>query len=364
VIHGIRNQIDSIDDELVKLLSRRIDLVDEVARYKKDHQLGVKDTDREMDIKRRLLGRIEKVDQQEDILALMEAIFDLSRKRQRGRLNEEAVIGFQGTQGSFSEEMAIHYFGETMEKKSYETFEEVFHALANKEITYGVLPIENSSTGAVKEIYDLLNRYSFYIVGEHYLKVNQHLIGLESAKVDTIREVYSHPQGIEQCEHFLSYYPGWKKVSYLNTATSVALVRDTGDPAIAAIGSERAANIFGLQILKDNINDNKLNTTRFIVIKGEMEEDASFDKISLMFTTAHTAGSLYNILAVLAKNEINMMKIESRPLKHQPGQYFCFVDIEGKLGSENVTRALRDINEHKRYFRVLGHYKKKEGFSS
>lgn len=364
MIRDIREKIDLIDDELVKLISRRIELVEEVAGYKMANNLGVKDTDRELEIKRRLLGLIENKDHQEEILALMEAVFDLSRKRQRGRINAEAVIGYQGTKGSFSEEMAIDYFGESMDKKAYETFEEVFHALANKEITYGVLPIENSSTGAVKEIYDLLNRYSFFIVGEHYLKVNQHLIGLENAKVDSIKEVYSHPQGIEQCEHFLSYYPGWKKVSYLNTAMSVALVKKTQDPTIAAIASERAAKIHGLHIIKDTINDNKLNTTRFIVIKGEMEEDASFDKISLMFTTAHTSGALYNILAVLAKNNINMMKIESRPLKHQPGQYFFFVDIEGKLGNENVKRALRDINDHKRYFRVLGHYKKKEGFSS
>jgi|LGVE01.1.fsa_nt_gb chorismate mutase/prephenate dehydratase len=359
MINSLRDKIDAIDIKLIELLKERMNIVKAVADYKIENNLTVNDPKREEEIISRTADSLKDFEYKDDILLLMKEIFNNSKNIQNRYINNES-IGYQGTQGSYSEEMAMAYFGDNCNRMNYETFEDVFNALEENEITYGVLPIENSSTGAIKEVYDLLIKYGFNIAGEYNLKVDHHLIGIRGTNLDEIKEVYSHPQGIEQCNNFLSYYPSWQKINFLNTASSVKYVSQKQDKSIAAIGSKRAAQIYNLSILKENINDNKVNTTRFIVLKRKMEINDSHNKISLVFTTPHKAGALYDILGVFAKYKINMVKIESRPIKHQIGKYYFFVDIEGHLKAENVSKALAEINDNQSYFKILGNYRKTE----
>lgn len=221
------------------------------------------------------------------------------------------------------------------------------------------LPIENSSTGAISQVYDLLYKYGFYIVGEECIKINQHLIGKQGTSLDKIKEVYSHPQGFEQSSEFLKNYSSWKLIPFHSTADSVKLVSDLNDESKAAIASKRAAKIYDLEVIKENINNQSENSTRFIVISKNLETDSSCNKVSVVFSLEHKAGTLYKLLSHFAENDINMMKIESRPMEKGAWKYFLYVDFEGNLESEKVGKALKLIEQNSSYFKLLGAYEKK-----
>lgn len=267
-----------------------------------------------------------------------------------------STVGFQGVAGSFGEEALLRYFGESVSTRPHEQFKDIFIALEEKEIKYGVLPIENSSAGVVTQVYDLLNQYEKYIVGEVYVKAVQNLMGIKGSRIEEIKEVYSHPQAIEQSRVFLSQYPRWKIVPYYNTAKSAELVKQIGSKSIAAIASKKAAEIYGLEILKGCIHTNDTNTTRFIILSNSMLNDDKNNKISIVFSTAHKAGSLYEVLRYFAESGINMMKIESRPIQHKPWEYFFYVDIEGNTEDGKVQNAIEQVKNHTNYFKFLGNY--------
>ncbi len=267
-------------------------------------------------------------------------------------------VGFPGTVGSFSEEALIRYFGEKQPRKEYQEFEDVFLALCNEEISYGILPIENSSTGAVSATYDLLKQYGCYIVGETYCSIRHHLIGLSGTGLSDIQEVYSHIQGLEQCSNYLSRFSGWKLIPFHNTAVSVKLVKEENSKIKAAIGSERAAEVYGLSILERNIHNQKNNTTRFVIISKSLEQDPKSNKFSAMLSMENRAGFLYELLGVFAKNQVNLVKIESRPLKERVFEYCLYLDFEGELQSENVRQTLLAIEKNNYDFKLLGSYVK------
>lgn len=270
----------------------------------------------------------------------------------------DVKVGFYGVAGSFSEEAMIKHFGKKDDAKAYDEFEDVFLAVKNGEIDYGVLPIENSSTGAISQVYDLLYKYGFYIVGEECIKIDQNLIGIKGTKLDNVKEVYSHPQGFEQSTDFLKEYSNWKKIPFHSTADSVKLVSDLQDMSKVAIASKRAADIYNLSIIKENINNRRENSTRFIVISKELELDNSCDKVSVVFSLEHKAGTLYKLLRHFAENNINMMKIESRPMEKGAWKYFLYVDFEGNLENEQVKKALNLIEQSSAYFKLIGGYRK------
>lgn len=266
-------------------------------------------------------------------------------------------IGYQGVPGSFSEEALNEYFNGDYTKVNFVTFEDVFIALNQGEISWGVLPIENSTTGAISEVYDLINKYDQHIVGETYVKVSQNLLGIKGSTIEDIKEVYSHPQGFEQSKPFLSNY-NWKLNTYYNTAKSAKLVYDMNNPSLAAIASKRAAKIYNLDILKADINSNNLNTTRFIIIKKELSYDSTSNKISIVLSTKHESGALYNTIKHFATYNLNMLKIESRPVQHTPFEYFFYIDFEGNLDLENIKKAITAIEHDCNHFQVLGNYMK------
>jgi len=268
------------------------------------------------------------------------------------------TVGFPGTVGSFSEEALIRYFGEQQEKKEYQDFEDVFIALSKEEIAYGVLPIENSSTGAVAVTYDLLKQYGCYIVGETYCSIRHHLIGLPDTSFFDIKEVYSHIQGLEQCSNYLSRFPDWQLIPFHNTAVSVKLVKEENCKKKAAIGSERAAKVYGLTILEKNIHNQKNNTTRFVIVSKTLEQNPKSNKFSAMLSMENRAGFLYELLGSFANNHVNLVKIESRPLKEHAFQYCLYLDFEGDLQSENVRQTLSVIEKRGYDFKLLGSYVK------
>lgn len=271
-------------------------------------------------------------------------------------------IGYQGVKGSFSEEAMISFFGENNKSLNYEKFEDVFISLKNDEIDYGILPFENSCTGAITSVYDLISKYGFYIVGEECIKINQNLVGVKDATVDDIKEVYSHPQGFEQSKNFLRNHEDFKLIYFYNTAISAKHVSKLNDKSKAAIASSRAAKIYNLDILAKNIHDNNNNHTKFVIISKNLESSKESNKITVSFSLENRAGSLYNLLGHFVKNNLNMIKIESRPSNGELWEYVLYVDLEGNINDEKVKNAINLIKEETRYFKLLGCYKKKEGY--
>ncbi|MDR1069641.1 MAG: bifunctional chorismate mutase/prephenate dehydratase, partial [Gracilibacteraceae bacterium] len=268
------------------------------------------------------------------------------------------LTGFQGVPGSFSEEALIRCLGETAPRRAYAEFEDVFAALAKGEIRRGVLPIENSSTGAIGPVYDLLRRYDFIITAETYVRVNQHLLGLPGARPEDIREVYSHSQGLEQCGDFLRGHPDWRLIPHHNTATSAKFVADSGRKNRAAIAGSRAARIYGLDILAPCINTRKRNYTRFVVVgpAAEAAPPSARGKISVLFTLAHRAGALQDALGCFARGGINLVKIESRPEPDNLWEYCFYVDFEGSLADPAVRETLAFLAANSPSYRFLGAY--------
>ena len=267
------------------------------------------------------------------------------------------IVGYQGVQGSFGEAAAMTYFNESHSRLiQHEEFEDVFEALNQGTIDYGIVPIENSSAGEVLEIYDLMVKHNLYIVGEQVIRVRHNLLGIQGATIEKLQEVYSHPQALSQSKEFLKVHRYIHEKAYLNTAMACQFVAQTGDTTKAAIGSKRAAKLYGLEILKENIHFNDNNFTRFIVLAKNMNITKECDKISIVFTTSHTSGALYNILAHFAYNGLNLLKIQSRPLQEKTWHYFFFVDIEGNLQDANVLIALGRVKEESKYFKILGNY--------
>ncbi len=363
-----RRQIDQIDDQLVGLFEQRLNAILQIAAYKKAHRMSILQSDREEEVLRHAVSALENPDFAEEIEALFRSVMQVSRHLQRRRLTREGgspsagtaeaglTLGFQGVEGSFSEAALIAFFGEGHQRRHYEHFEDVFQALEKQEIDFGILPIENSSTGSVNETYDLLLKYDFYIVGEQSIAVQQHLLGLPGAKLEDIREVYSHPQGLAQSSDFLKKHRKWQQIPYHNTAISAKMVAESKDPGKAAIASSRAAALYGLEILQPCINDLKENNTLFVVIGRRRQQTEADNKVSVVFWLKNQPGSLAKMLSIFAANHINMTKIESRPVQYRPWEYVFYVDLEGNMDTPLMKETLRQAEDEAQKFRLLGSY--------
>ncbi|BCZ48826.1 chorismate mutase [Clostridium gelidum] len=375
-IDDYRSRIDEIDKEITKLFEERMDTVINIANYKKDRNLPIFNRDREDEVIEKNVGYLKNDDYSEETRKFFISLMEVSRELQSRKMLEaeevienkadlseiknikQGKIGYYGVPGSFSEEAMLKYFGQLEAPKPYGEFEEVFLAVKNDEIKYGVVPIENSSTGAIAQVYDLIYKYGFYIVGEECIKINQNLIGIKGTTLDSIKEVYSHPQPIEQSSEFLKKYSDWKVIPFHSTSVSAKLISDLKDTSKVAIASNRAAAIYGLDIIEANINNQSDNSTRFIIISKSLETDPSCNKVSVVFSLEHKAGTLYKLLRHFAENNINMMKIESRPMEKGAWKYFLYIDFEGNIEIEKVATALKLIEQSSAYFKLIGGYRK------
>jgi prephenate dehydratase len=265
-------------------------------------------------------------------------------------------IAFQGEPGAFSEAAAARV-AEGAELLPCRAFEDVFRAVADGEATHGVLPVENSIGGSIHRNYDLLLEHDLPIVGEVELPVVHHLLALPGTTLDGLRRVYSHPQGLAQCERFLRTLKGVEIIATYDTAGSAKMIADAGLADAAAIASARAGEVFGLSSLASGIQDYDHNVTRFIVIGQQALSGAPADKTSIVFTLPNEPGSLFRALAAFALRNVDLTKLESRPIPGRPWEYLFYVDVASARDEPACARALTHLAEFAPMVRTLGSYR-------
>ena len=364
-IEDYRQAIDAIDTQIMQLFEQRMEQVKRVAEYKREQKLPIFQKAREQEVINRNTNKVVQKELVPYATVFLQHLMDVSKKYQQDHIgcndlalsSSSMVVGFQGVAGSFSEQALCQYFGEAYTRKAFKSFEEVFEALKYNYIQYGVLPIENSTTGSITQIYDLLKNYGYAIVGEVNLKIEQHLLALEGANLSSITRVYSHPQGLAQCSEYLKTLGACEQVAYHNTAMSAQHVKNCGDPTQAAIGSQYAAELYGLNILMQNIANAKENITRFVIVGKQVENSSLADKLTIVFKLSNQPGCLNKILGQFAAVGINLSKIESRPVGDGSFSYFFYVDLEGNSEDEKVKCVLEQVRNHTEAFQYLGCYK-------
>lgn len=373
-LQEIRKEIDEIDDQIVALYENRMKLTSEVAEYKIDTGKKIFDKERE-ESKLTTLGQKASCDfTRNGIRELFEQIMAMSRKKQYQLLTEHGIVEkpefrnvdrlevrnarivFQGLEGAYSQQAMEEFFGENCDNFHVDTWKDAMEAIADGRADYAVLPIENSSAGIVSENYDLLVEYDNYIVGEQIIKIDHALLGMPGAKESDIKSVYSHKQSLMQCSDFLEEHGDWEKCSLSNNAVAARKICEDGRLDQAAIASARNAEIYGLHVLRESIQNNKNNSTRFIIVTGERIYTRDAGRISICFEVKHESGALYHALSHFIYNGINMTNIQSRPLQNRNWEYRFFVDFEGRFGDEAVQNALRGLKEETISLKILGTY--------
>ncbi len=255
-------------------------------------------------------------------------------------------VAFQGEKGAYSEIASKKLFGEKISTSPSFSFDEVFRKVKNGDVNFGIIPVENSLTGIIFETYDLLLKYSLTIVGEANLKINHQLISNKNYKLNQIKKIYSHPQALSQCSEFIKSLKNAEPVPAYDTAGSALLFKDEKHEAIAAIASMEAAKLYNLKILKRDIQNNKENFTRFLAIsKKKINRKFGKPKTSICFELKNMTGVLFKALSVFALRDIDLLKIESRPIPHKPFEYIFYVDLVGSLEDSKIKLALNHLSE-------------------
>lgn len=370
----LRGQIDEIDREIVALYEKRMKISGQVAEYKIETGKKVFDKQREEEKLAVLRSLADNDFNRHGITELFEQIMSMSRKLQyqmltdRGALGklpfigvdkldtEKARVVFQGADGAYSQVAMQQYFGEQINSFHVDTFRDAMIAIDEGSADFAVLPIENSTAGIVSEIYDLLTEFENYIVGEQVIKIEHCLMALPGTKFSDIHTVYSHPQSLMQSARFLLEYPSWRQISMKNNAFAAKKVQEDQDRSQAAIASEYAAKLYGLEVLQKGINQSNSNSTRFIIVTNQKIFKKDAKKVSICFEVPHESGSLYHMLSHIIYNNLNMSKIESRPIEERNWEYRFFIDFDGNLGDSAVKNALRGLRDEARNMRILGNY--------
>ncbi|HET9908747.1 MAG TPA: prephenate dehydratase [Anaerolineales bacterium] len=263
-------------------------------------------------------------------------------------------VAFQGEPGAYSEQAVFNYFS-SVETQPCESFDTVFDAVVSNACDAGLIPIENSLAGSIHQNYDLLLHHDLHITGEYLLRVQHCLIAQPAVKKHEITKVISHPQALGQCAAYLRNL-GVKVEAVYDTAGSVKMLKESGMRDMAAIASRRAAEIYGMEILEEGIEDNPENYTRFLAISKNAVKPEGESKTSIVFTLKNQPGALFKALSVFALRDIDLTKIESRPLKGQPWEYLFYIDFIGAAHEETASKALDHLNEYALMLRVLGSY--------
>ncbi len=368
-----RRQIDDIDAQIVKLFEQRMEMASEVAKYKIETGKPVFDKEREDDKLMRLSSMSHSEFNERAVKELFSQIMSISRKYQYGVLphsddvtdfvkkdrsyeTEDVTVYYFGVPGTHTQQAMEDVFGGKITGVSCQSFQGVMEAVESGKADYGVLPIENSSTGGISANYDLLLDYKNAIVGQYVMKIDQCLLALPGTDLSDIRTVFSHPQGLLQSREFMNAHPSYEGVEYGSTAAAAMKVAKDGDKTQAAIASRRAAREYGLEVVADSIQQEKNNCTRFILIgRGEVYTKDS-NKLALCIELPHKSGSLYRILSHFLYNDLNLTQIESRPIPGKNWEYRFFLDVEGNLDDPSMQNALRGIKEEAAFMRVLGNF--------
>ena len=370
----LRDKLDVIDEQIVELYEKRMAICEEVGNIKIDAGRKIFDKQREKEKLAAVTANAKDEFYKKGISELFEQLMSMSRKLQYQLLTKKGALGrlpfigvetldvdgarivFQGTEGAYSQAAMEKYFGHDINSFHVQTFRDAMEAIEEGSADFAVLPIENSSAGAVNEVYDLLMEFENYIVGEVFLPIEHTLAGLPGATLSDIERVYSHPQALMQSAKFLDDHRDWQQISVANTAVAAKKVLEDNVPTKAAICSAYAADYYGLQILEEKINHNSKNATRFIVVTNQKIFLKDATKISICLEGAHESGSLYHLLSHFIYNDLNMVKIESRPIEGRNWEYCFFIDFEGNMADGAVKNAIRGLREEARNLKILGNY--------
>lgn len=366
----IRIEIDKIDSELIELFKKRMDCAKAVGLYKKENNIPVLNQNRENEI----LDNVEEKGGEYGSHArlLFSNIMELSRALQHNivgsgkKLRNDILnasskmqtanvrVGYQGIKGANGHEATLKLFpnGDAV---NYKTFADVFDAVDREEVTYGVLPVENSTAGSVSAVYDLILKHRFYIVKALDLPIDYCLAGLKQSEFSDIEKVWSHPQSLSQCANYIAKN-NFDSTPFENTAVAAREVANEKRLNVAAICSYKAAEEYGLKILDNHLQDDKGNTTRFIVISKTLCIPENANKISLCFSLPHVTGSLYGLLCRFNSLGLNLTKIESRPRKGKDFEYLFYLDFSGSVHSDNVIDLISQLSEEMPEFSFLGNY--------
>ncbi|MCM1047678.1 MAG: prephenate dehydratase [Clostridiales bacterium] len=370
----LRDQIDEIDEQIVNLYEKRMDISSQVADYKIENGKNVFDKDRELQKLQKVRSLTHNDFNAKGVQELFEQIMSMSRKLQYKKLADNGCLGklpftavdsldkdnarvvFQGAEGAYSQMAMKEFFGENVNCYHVDTFRMAMSAIDEGSADFAVLPIENSTAGIVNEIYDMLVEFENYIVGEQIIKIEHCLMGVPGTDIGQIRTVYSHPQSLMQSSYYLAAHPSWQQISMQNNAFAARKVMEDGDMSQAAIAGEQAAKSYGLQILEKGVNHSNSNSTRFIIVTNQKIFLKAAHKVSICFELPHVSGSLYHTISHFIYNNLNITHIESRPLENRNWEYRFFIDFEGNLADSAVKNALRAIRDDARNMKILGNY--------
>ena len=374
-LEQLRAEIDGLDQQIVELFKARMEAAGEVAGYKKEHGLPVLDAGRE----RTLLNKIAQQAGEElgdYAQSVYRTLLSVSRSYQNSKIGGESkvyrgiraalettpqlfpqrpTVACQGIEGAYSQ-IACDRLFKAPSILYFQTFDHVFKAVESGMCQYGILPIENSTAGSVKAVYDLMLRHNFYIVRSARLKVSHNLLAKHGVKKENIREVYSHEQAINQCAGYLAAWKGVKVTVVENTAVASQMVAQSERTDVAALSSRFCGELYGLDTLEENIQDHDNNYTRFICISKKPEIYPGADRTSLMMTLPHRPGSLYNVLAKFYALNLNLQKLESRPLPGREFEFMFYFDLEASVYAPEMEKLFRDLEGESEQLRYLGTY--------
>ena len=374
-IQELRGEIDQIDNELVRLFGQRMDVAARIADYKKENNLPIFVPARERE---KLADVAEKAgpEMANYTRVLYSMLFELSRSYQ-GKRNDtlsplyekitqaiestpklfpqSAMVACQGVEGAYSQ-IACEKIFKSPFILYLKNFDGVFNAIEQGLCQYGILPIENSSAGSVKKVYDLMIHHNFSIVRTFRLKIDHNLLANPGATLEGIKEVYSHEQAINQCTELLSSMKGVKVIPVENTAVAAEMVSKSGRTDIAALSSRSCAELYGLKCLASSVQDKGNNYTRFICISKNLEVYPGSDKTSIMMILNHKPGALYKVLARLYVLGINVTKLESRPLPDRDFEFMFYFDLDTSIYSEEFIQLMCELDDLCEEFKYLGSY--------
>ena len=374
-ITELRNRIDNIDSELVKLFTERMNIAAQVADYKKENNLPIYVPARERSI---LQNVAEKAgpDLANYTRVLYSMLFELSRSYQNKRNSEATqlynqitesientpklfpqapMVACQGVEGAYAQ-IACEKIFKAPFIMYFKNFDSIFNAIEQGLCQYGILPIENSTAGSVKKVYDLMIRHNFSIVRTFRLKIDHNLLVNEGTTLNDINEIYSHEQAIHQCTEFLKQFPNAKIIPVENTAIAAEMVSKSGRKDVAALSSRACEEIYGLICLAASVQDKGNNHTRFICISKNLEIYPGADRTSIMMILPHKPGALYRVLARMYVLGINVVKLESRPLPDRDFEFMFYFDLETSIYSEEFVQLMCELDDLCEEFKYLGSY--------
>ena len=352
-IDDLRKRIEEVDASIVKLIAERVRIAEEIGQEKRQRHIPIEDRQREDRVLENVkdIARAENVNQQ-DIEGIYRRIITAAKGAQG------IVVAFQGEVGAYSEEAAVYFFSSSTSVRPCESLEGVFKAVEqNDEVQFGIAPIENSLEGSISKTYDLLLDSELKVCGEIELKVSHCLIANPGATLSSIKRIYSPPQALGQCQAFIKHL-GCELIPTYDTAGSVKMIKEKKITDGAAIAGLRAGEIYGMEIIARQIEDNPNNFTRFFILARNDSPPTGNDKTSVVFSVKHKPGALFSFLEELADRNINLTKIESRPTRQKPWEYNLYLDFEGHRQDKTPKEVLEKLKDYAIFIKVLGSYPK------